>query len=99
MSAQSREPARQARAAMKGSDPCHPAAPGTRIAPRGTPRASRGRLVQGADGVHARATAPPDAGRANAAAQDVPAKAIGEPKACRALLRGQTARDKTFEVL
>jgi len=99
MSAQSREPARQARAAMKGRDPCHPAAPGTRIAPRGTPRASRGRLVQDADGLHARVTAPPDAGRANAVAQDVPAKAIGEPTSCRDSPRGQTARDETFEVL
>ena len=77
----------------------HFAAPGTRIALRVTPRASRARLVEAGDGLRAYVTVPPDAGRANAAVRVLLAKAVGVPKSRLRLVRGQTARDKLFEVL
>ena len=84
---------------MKRPDLGHLAVPGTRIALRASPRASCAGLVDGADGLRAYVTAPPDAGRANAAVQVLLAKALGVPKSRLPLLRGQTARDKLFEVL
>ena len=87
------------REAMDSPDLGHLAAPGTRIALRVTPRASRARLVEAGDGLRAYVTVPPDAGRANAAVQVLLAKAVGVPKSRLRLVRGQTARDKLFEVL
>lgn len=87
------------RGVMKGLDLSHLAAPGSRIALRVTPRASRARLVAGEDGLRGYVTAPPDAGKANAAVQVLLAKALGVPKTGLKLVRGHTARDKVFEVL
>ncbi len=84
---------------MKGLDLGHLAAPGSRIALRVTPRASRARLVAEGDSLRAYVTVPPDAGKANAAVQVLLAKALGVPKTRLRLVLGHTARDKVFEVL
>jgi uncharacterized protein YggU (UPF0235/DUF167 family) len=84
---------------MDDPDLGHLAAPGTRIALRVTPRASRARIVADGDSLRAYVTAPPDSGKANAAVQMLLAKAVGVPKTRLRLMRGQAARDKVFEVL
>ena len=87
------------RKAMDSPDPGHLAAAGTRIALRVTPRASRARLVEAGDGLRAYVTVPPDAGRANAALQMRLPRAVGVQKSRPGLVRGESGRDKTFEVL
>ncbi|MDZ7710692.1 MAG: DUF167 domain-containing protein [Roseovarius sp.] len=84
---------------MKGPDLSHLAAPGSRIALRVTPRASRARLVAEGGALRGYVTAPPDAGKANAAVQVLLAKALGVPKTRLRLVRGHSSRDKVFEVL
>lgn len=76
------------------------AAPGTEIALRVVPRASRNALEQDGDGaLRARVTAIPEDGKANAAVIRLLSKAIGVPKSRLALIRGATSRDKVFRVL
>ncbi|MFB9148859.1 DUF167 domain-containing protein [Roseovarius ramblicola] len=77
----------------------HLAVRGTRIALRVTPRASRARIAVEGDVLRIYVTAPPEAGKANDAVQVLLAKAVGVPKTRLRLVRGQTARDKVFEVL
>lgn len=48
--------------------------------------------------LHARVTAPPDAGRANAAVAELLAQALGVPKTRIELLRGARGRDKLFRL-
>ena len=74
------------------------ARPGTRIALRVTPRASRDRLVAEGAVLRAYVTTIPEGGKANAAVQKLLAKAMGVPKSRLELIRGATARDKVFSV-
>jgi len=64
-----------------------------------TPRASRARHVVDRDRLRAHVTASPEAGKANEAERVLLARALGVPKSRLNLVRGQRARDKTFEVL
>ncbi|TCP62366.1 hypothetical protein EV663_102211 [Rhodovulum bhavnagarense] len=76
----------------------HLSAPGTEIAVRVTPKASRNRVVAEDGRIRVYVTIVPEAGKANAAVAKLLAKAIGVPKSRLALIRGQTARDKVFRV-
>jgi uncharacterized protein YggU (UPF0235/DUF167 family) len=80
------------------TDLSHLATPGTCIAVRVTPRASRARLVVEDDTLRAYVTVVPEDGKANAAVQALLAKALGVAKSRLVLVRGQTSRDKLFEV-
>lgn len=72
--------------------------PGTQIALRVTPKASRNRITTEADQLRVYVTTVPEDGKANAAVQKLLAKALGLPKTRLRLIRGQTSRDKVFEV-
>jgi len=72
---------------------------GAQITVRVTPRASRDRIMPEDGVLRVYVTAPPDGGRANTATQRLLARALGLPKTGLRLVRGQTARQKTFEVL
>jgi len=64
---------------------------------RVTPRAASERIVI-EDGVRVYVTAPPEGGKANAAVQKLLARALGRPKSAVVLIRGETARTKTFRI-
>ena len=81
------------------SDLSHLSAPGTEIAVRVTPKASRNRIVVEEGQIRVYVTTLPEGGKANAAVTKLLAKAVGVPKSRLALVRGQTARDKVFRVL
>jgi uncharacterized protein YggU (UPF0235/DUF167 family) len=81
------------------TDLSHLAAPGTEIAVRVTPKASRARILVEAGQIRVYVTTVPEGGKANAAVAKLLAKALGVPKTRLALVRGQTARDKVFKVL
>jgi len=76
----------------------HLAQPGTQITVRVTPRAARTRITHEDGQIRVYVTAPPEDGKANAAVQKTLAKALGVPKSRLTLIRGRTARDKTFEI-
>ncbi|RWR12371.1 DUF167 domain-containing protein [Paenirhodobacter populi] len=80
------------------TDLSHLAVPGTEIALRVTPRASRNALVLTEDGLRAYVTVVPEDGKANAEVVKLLAKALGIAKSRLVLVRGQTARDKVFRV-
>lgn len=83
----------------KPPDLSHLARPGARIAVRVTPRAARNAVSLDAQGgVRVAVTTVPEGGRANADVQALLAKALGVPKTRLVLLRGQTGRDKLFEI-
>ncbi|WP_249139041.1 DUF167 domain-containing protein [Actibacterium sp. MT2.3-13A] len=75
------------------------AAPGTEIALRVTPKASRNAITREGGEIRVYVTTVPEAGKANAAVVKLLAKALGVPKSRLELLRGQTGRDKIFRVL
>jgi uncharacterized protein YggU (UPF0235/DUF167 family) len=79
-------------------DLSHLAVPGTLIAVKATPKASRTRLVLDGAIWRAYVTVAPEDGKANAAVQGLLAKALGVAKSRVVLLRGQTSRDKLFEI-
>ena len=81
------------------SDLSHLSAPGTEIAVRVTPKASRNRIVVEEGQIRVYVTTLPEGGKANAAVTKLLAKAVGVPKTRLDLVRGQTARDKVFRVL
>jgi len=76
----------------------HFAQPGTQIPVRVTPRASRNRVTQDDGQIRVYVTTVPEDGKANAAVQTLLAKALGVAKSRLTLIRGQTARDKTFVI-
>ncbi|MBL3569403.1 hypothetical protein BV509_16905 [Rhodovulum sulfidophilum] len=81
------------------TDLTHLAVPGTEIAVRVTPRASRDRILAEEGQIRVYVTVVPEDGKANAAVTKLLAKALGVPKSRLDLVRGQTARDKLFRVL
>jgi len=83
---------------MSDPDLSHLAKPGTQIAMRVTPRAARNRIVAEGDVLRVYVTTVPEDGRANAAVQKLLAKAMGVSKSRLVLIRGQSARDKVFQV-
>lgn len=70
---------------------------GENITVRVTPRASRARIVEGAEGLQVYVTVPPEDGKANAAVQKALAKHLGIAKSALRLIRGAKSREKTFE--
>lgn len=76
----------------------HLARPGTRLAVRVTPKAASARLIEEEGGLRAYVTAPPEKGKANAAVQALLARALGLPKSRLRLVRGESGRDKVFEI-
>lgn len=74
------------------------AVPGTEIAVRVTPKASRNAVRAEGGALRVHVTAVPEGGKANAAVIKLLAKAIGVPKSRLVLLRGATARDKIFRL-
>jgi len=76
----------------------HLAHPGTQIAVRVNPRAARNRITQEGGQIRVYVTTVPEDGKANAAVQKALAKALGVAKSRLTLIRGQTARDKTFMI-
>jgi len=76
----------------------HLAQPGIQIAVRVTPRAARNRITQKDGQIRVYVTAVPEDGKANVAVQKLLAKALGVAKSRLTLIRGQTARDKTFTI-
>lgn len=84
----------------KAADLRHLAVPETRIPVRVTPKAAANRIAVDADGlIRVYVTTVPEGGKATAAVVQLLAKAIGIPKSRLVLIRGETAREKTFRVL
>jgi len=73
------------------------AQPGTRIAVRATPKARRNAIEPG-DPLRIYVTAPPDDGRANDAIRKILAKALGIAPSRLTMIRGQTSRNKLFQI-
>jgi uncharacterized protein YggU (UPF0235/DUF167 family) len=80
-------------------DLSHLSAPGTEIALRVTPRASRDRIVADGDVLRVYVTCVPEDGKANAAVLKLLARALGVPKSRLDIVRGHSARDKVVRVL
>ncbi|MBB96174.1 MAG: hypothetical protein CML68_16485 [Rhodobacteraceae bacterium] len=72
---------------------------GAEISVRATPKAARDRLVAEDGLLRAYVTAVPENGKANAAIRAMLAAAMGVAPGTLQLIRGQTARDKTFRYL
>ncbi|MDO6798024.1 DUF167 domain-containing protein [Shimia thalassica] len=71
---------------------------GTEITVRVTPKASRNVVKVEEGQIRVYVTTVPEGGKANAAVQKLLAKQMGLAKSRLVLIRGQTARDKTFVV-
>lgn len=71
---------------------------GAEITVRVTPKAARNEVLREGEAIAVRVTAVPEDGKANAAVQKLLAKALGVPRTRLVLVRGQTARDKTFRI-
>ncbi|MEO1949204.1 hypothetical protein AXZ77_3144 [Thioclava sp. ES.031] len=80
------------------TDLSHLAIPGSEIALRVTPKASRNEIRESEEGLRAYVTVVPENGKANAAVVKLLAKALGVAKSRLTLIRGQTARDKVFRL-
>ena len=80
-------------------DLSHLAIPGTEIAVRVTPKASRNAVVAEGGAIRVYVTVVPESGKANAAVIRLLAKSLGVAKSRLDLMRGATARDKVFRVL
>ncbi len=85
------------RANRKGSL-AHLATPGAEFTLRVTPRASRDMIEETPAGLRVTVTAPPEDGKANASVTKLLARALGVAKSRLTLIRGATARDKTFRL-
>ncbi len=72
------------------------AVPGTAIAVRATPKAARAGLSRDGDRIRISVTTAPEAGKANEAVRAVLAAAMRVAPSRLRLLRGHSARDKTF---
>ena len=74
------------------------ARPGAEFSVRATPRARKPGLAFENGTFRIAVTAPADEGRANAAVTEALATALGVAKTRLTLIRGATARDKTFRL-
>lgn len=74
------------------------ATPGTTIALRVTPKASRNVITRDGDDLRIYVTTVPENGKANTAVTKLLAKALGIPKSSLTLIRGETSRDKVFQI-
>lgn len=79
-------------------DLSHLAQSGAEIAVRVTPKAARNRIVVEDEAIRVYTTTVPEDGKANIAVMKLLAKALGVPKSRLVLIRGQTSRDKVFQV-
>ncbi len=80
------------------SELSHLATPGTEIAVRVTPKASRNAVVVEDGAIRVYVTVVPEGGKATAAVVKLLAKALGVAKTRLTLIRGETARDKVFRL-
>ncbi|QFQ87983.1 DUF167 domain-containing protein [Paracoccus kondratievae] len=80
------------------TDLSHLAQPGTQIAVRVTPRASRNAVILDGEAIRITVTTVPEDGKANAAVVKLLAKALGVAKSRLVLVRGATGRDKIFRL-
>lgn len=80
------------------TDLSHLAIPGTEIAVRVTPKASRNAVTVDGDTIRVHVTTVPEDGKANAAVVKLLAKALGVAKSRLVLTRGATSRDKVFRI-
>ena len=83
---------------MKKGALSHLARPGSEIAVRVTPKASRNAVEQTADGLRALVTAVPEDGKANKAVIKLLAHGLGVAKSRLTLVRGASSRDKVFRI-
>jgi len=83
---------------MADPDLTHLARPGTEIAVRVTPKASRNRVVEEDGTLRVYVTTVPEGGKATVAVQKLLSRALGVPKTRLILIRGATARDKVFRI-
>jgi uncharacterized protein (TIGR00251 family) len=74
------------------------AEPGRLIEVRVTPNARREQVTLDGERFLIRVTCPPEDGKANKAVTKLLAKAIGVPPSRLVLVKGQTGRDKLFQV-
>lgn len=81
---------------MSLPDLSHLAVPDAIITIKATPKAARNGISVDGTQIKVTVTAPPDKGKANAAVQKLLAKAMGCAKSHLELIRGQTAREKSF---
>ncbi len=72
------------------------AIPGQEVSVRVTPKAARTSLTKTPEGLRMTVTTVPENGKANAVVRQVLAAAMGVAQTRLVLVRGQTARDKTF---
>ncbi|MBY6113739.1 DUF167 domain-containing protein [Mameliella alba] len=84
---------------MKQPDLSDLAMPGTMLAVRVTPKASRNAVLRDGDDLRVTVTTVPEGGKANAAVIKLLAKALGIPKSRLELVRGETSRDKQFRII
>jgi len=75
------------------------AEPGRLIEVRVTPNASREQVTLDGDRFLIRVTCPPEDGKANKAVTKLLAKTLGVPPTRLTLVKGQTGRDKLFQVV
>ena len=83
---------------MKQIDLSDLATPGTTLAVRVTPKASRNAVTRDGDALRVTVTTVPENGKATAAVVKLLAKALGVPKSRLTLVRGETSRDKVFRI-
>lgn len=75
-----------------------PLPPGTEIAVRVTPKASREKIEPDGPGFRVHVTVPPEDGKANEAVRALLAKHLGVAKTRLDLIRGAKSRDKVFRL-
>ena len=83
---------------MKKGALSHLAIPGTTLAVRVTPKASRNVVEEVAGGLRVWVTVAPEDGKANAAVVKLLSTALGLSKSRLTFTQGATARDKVFRV-
>ena len=76
----------------------HLARPGTEIAVRAHPRASRNAVVTDGAAIRVYVTVAPEGGKANEAVRKLLAAELGLAKTRLVLIRGETSREKVFRV-
>lgn len=80
------------------TDLSHLSTPGTQVNVRVTPNAARERIEADDGTIRIYVTVLPEDGKANAAVQILLARAMGIAKSRLTLIKGHSARDKTFRV-